>query len=567
MLISGLAELFSLGAVLPFLAVLAEPELLTANRYIKYLYNYYDPANSSAFPQIAIILFVSTVFITAIVRLFSLRLNIYWAARAGSDLGTLSFSGILAQPYTYHFKENSSSAIINVTSQVNLTVQSFIAFLQLITSTTITVCIVFGLILVNSTVALTLAIVFGSAYLIIASSAKKRLSLNGIRISELTISQLKLLQESLGSIREILLGGNQDYCRKSFENFDRPLRVTQASNNFISSYPRFILESLGMIALSLLGYSFLINGSNSFSPIAILGVFALGSQRILPSLQQIYSSWAAIRSYNYAMLAVLKVLDSQKNLENPIYEKIIKQTAFNEKIKFQDVSFSYSENGRNVINKLNLEIKKGERLGIIGSTGSGKTTILDILMGLIKPSSGKIYVDGIDLYGSNNSAFIYSWRSSISHIPQSIFLKDGSIAENIAFPAETNLIDMKMVEKSAACAQISGFIELTEEGYFTRVGERGARLSGGQIQRIGIARAVYKQSDLLIFDEATSALDTQTEKLVMSSIESLLSESTIIIVAHRLSTLRYCDRIIEINEGLIVKEYKDETEIKTLTSS
>jgi ATP-binding cassette subfamily B protein len=228
-------------------------------------------------------------------------------------------------------------------------------------------------------------------------------------------------------------------------------------------------------------------------------------------------------------------------------------------IKFEKVSFKYKTSNNNIISDLNLDIKKGERLGLIGKTGSGKSTLVDLIMGLLNPQKGSIFIDGIKINNNENSSLLFSWRASIAHVPQNIFLINATIAENIAFGVPFSKIDLNRVKNAAKQACIDDFIKDTKNGYFTKTGERGIMLSGGQLQRIGIARAIYKKAKILILDEATSALDIETEEKIIKNIEVFSSDVTIIFIAHRYSLLRNCNRIIEINNGKIIKDksYKD----------
>ena len=277
---------------------------------------------------------------------------------------------------------------------------------------------------------------------------------------------------------------------------------------------------------------------------------ALGAQRLLPVLQQIYINWTALKSYSADVKSVYYALESKNHHDVCSLEKL----NFNDSIRLINVDFKYSDSDL-ILNCLNLTILRGQTIGIIGSTGCGKSTLLDILMSLLSPTSGSMYVDDINLTETNNSDFLVPWRNQVAHVPQSIFLADTTIAENIAFSANTNSsVDFNKVVESAKKAVVHDFIASLPNGYDTLVGERGIKLSGGQIQRIGLARALYKDASVLIFDEATSALDNKTEESVMSSLSSLKGNMTIIMVAHRLNTLRSCDRVIKIEGGKIVSD-------------
>ena len=280
----------------------------------------------------------------------------------------------------------------------------------------------------------------------------------------------------------------------------------------------------------------------------ILGAMALGAQRMLPILQLIYSSFSSLRAGFASLSDVLELLDEPTN--EILIKASCKRISLDKKIKIENLKFQYLPDGSNILNGINLEIQKGAMIGIIGATGSGKSTLIDILMGLLHPSSGNFKVDNTIITETNK----FGWQAELAHVPQSIFLTDASIAENIALGIPESDIDYDLVKKSAMQAQIHESILSWKEGYSTIVGERGVRISGGQRQRIGIARALYKKASVIIFDEATSALDSDTERSVMESIVGLNKEITIIIVAHRLTTLQDCSNIIELSDGKILRQ-------------
>ena len=277
----------------------------------------------------------------------------------------------------------------------------------------------------------------------------------------------------------------------------------------------------------------------------------MGAQRLLPVTQKVYEGWAQSRSSKASLARVLQLLEQPLPLGYQL--PTTAPLPLRQSIRLEAVHFAYAPELPEVLRGLSLEIHRGERVGLIGSTGSGKSTTLDILMGLLLPSAGKILVDGMDLHDPDHPERLSPWRDTIAHVPQSIYLADSSIAENIAFGLPIDQIDMVRVCEAAAQAQIAGFIESSPDGYNTFVGERGIRISGGQRQRIGIARALYKQAQVVVFDEATSALDTGTEAAVMESIEGLSRDLTLVMIAHRLSTLSSCDRVIELANGTVEK--------------
>ena len=305
-----------------------------------------------------------------------------------------------------------------------------------------------------------------------------------------------------------------------------------------------------MVAIALLGGFLVTQRGSGTAVIPLLGALALGAQRLLPALQQIYSAWAMLKSYNAAIEAVLDMV----NLPMPQQVSVVKPLLLREAIRLEGVHFRYGSEQPEVLQGLDLEIRRGERIGLIGTTGSGKSTTVDLLMGLLKPTVGSLLVDGADVYDPKHAERLAAWRAAIAHVPQNIYLADSSIAENIAFGIPQYAIDLQRVQKAAQQAQIAGFIESSSQGYASFVGERGIRLSGGQRQRIGIARALYKKSSVIVLDEATSALDSRTEEAVMDAVEGLSRDLTIVMIAHRLSTVQRCDRLICLDDGKVVKE-------------
>jgi len=547
MLASGLAELVSLGSVLPFLDVLNDPKRFwnePSVQAISYTFGFNQPSD--------LILPASFIFAISAVLAASIRLANLWlsgriAAAVGSDLSCEAYLRTLYQPYSVHVQRNTSSVITSSTNQINVTVSSLNNLLVLVSSSFVAAGLIAGLFIVNWPMALGSLGLFVASYVVLATTARLRLRSNGKSISEATKQQLKALQEGLGAIRDVLLDGSQATYLRIYQQADRPQRQLQADNVFISSFPRYAFEALGLVSIALIGGLLRSQQVDSSSVIPILGALALGAQRLLPALQQIYSSWAALKGNTAAMQDVLEMLNQ------PLPTQLSAPKAFNFKntIRFESVSFRYALEQPDVLRDLDLEILHGERIGVIGSTGSGKSTTVDLLMGLLEPTTGRILVDGKNLHDPKTPELLLAWRASIAHVPQSIYLADSSIAENIAFGVPIHEIDYSRVEDAAKQAQISGFIESSAGGYSSYVGERGIRLSGGQRQRIGIARALYKQANVVVLDEATSALDNKTEEAVMSSVEGLSRDLTIIIIAHRLSTILRCDRVLKLRNGMI----------------
>ena len=416
------------------------------------------------------------------------------------------------------------------------------------------IMIIGALLVINTSVAIVACFGFGIIYMLIIKLTKNKLSRDSKIINKESASVIKILQEGLGNIRDVLIDGTQNLYCQLYKNSDTSLRKAKASITIIGGSPRFGIEALGMSLIAIIAYRISNSSEGNFvsNAIPVLGSMALGAQRLLPVLQLSFTSWTFIRGCEASLNDTLNILDQNKNL---LFEETSSHVDFNKSLKIKDINFSYTKVGPQILSNINFEIKKGTKIGIIGTTGSGKSTLLDIITCLLIPTSGYLCVDDIIINHNNYR----SWQKLISHVPQSIYLSDTSIAENIAFGVELNNINYDLVKICAKKAKISDTIENWENKYHTIVGERGVRISGGQRQRIAIARSLYKQSQVLIFDEATSALDNDTEESVMDAIDNLSTDLTIIIVAHRLSTLRKCDHIIKLENGKItsIGKYDD----------
>ena len=550
MLASGFAELISLGAVVPFLAVLSNPEQLWQLPWIQSLAQQVGYSNSQQLVLPATVAFALAAVLAAVIRLLNEWLNGRLAAAVGSDLSCEAYRRTLYQPYQVHVQRNTSTVIVGMTQHVQGTVVLLRTVLQITSSFVVSTGLLIGLLLVDGKVALSTAGVFGIAYGLVALLSRRQLRQNGERIVAAQNQRLKAIQEGLGAIRDVLLDGSHENFLEIYSRCDRPQRLLENKNQFLSVFPRYAFEALGLVFIAVLGCLLTLERGSSASVIPLLGVLALGAQRLLPSIQQIYSGWAVLKAAHANLEAVVEML----NQPIPQVQIEARPLDFQNSIKMQNLCFQYTPELPEVLQGIDLEIQRGERIGVIGSTGSGKSTLVDLLMGLLYPTRGTLMVDGADLHDPKYSDRIVGWRATVAHVPQSIYLVDSSIAENIAFGVPKHAIDMARVKRAAEQAQIASFIESGRYGYGAFVGERGIRLSGGQRQRIGIARALYKQATVIIFDEATSALDINTEKAVMQAVEGLSRDLTLVMVAHRLSTVQRCDRVIRLEKGLISAE-------------
>jgi len=385
---------------------------------------------------------------------------------------------------------------------------------------------------------------FGLIYFLVAYFTRKHLAFESEAVTLRQNEVAQVVQEGLGGIRDVLIDGLQETYFRVYRQVDKRMRQALSSIAVLGGAPRPVIEAFGTVLIAILAYVLSQREEGFDEALPVLGALALTAQRLLPMVQQGYAAWASMTGGKASLADVLELLEQEERRHS---EKMrLEPLPFTSRIQLSNLGFSYcSKEGKPVLHKLNLIIERGARVGFIGETGSGKSTLLDLIMGLLFASSGEIRIDDAILDMKTQR----SWQARIAHVPQNIFLTDASIAENIAFGLRKDQIDWGRLKEAAEKAQISGAIESWSDGYDTFVGERGIRLSGGQRQRIGIARALYKKADVLVLDEATSSLDVKTEEAVMQSFESMDKTLTILMVSHRVSTLKSCDYIIELKSG------------------
>tara|TARA_B100000886_G_scaffold337440_1_gene298153 strand:- start:1954 stop:3729 length:1776 start_codon:yes stop_codon:yes gene_type:complete len=549
MLLSSLSEMFTLAASVPFLSTIVNPQEFLTRKNI-----YSSIKVFGINTETEIIIFITLIFaflalLTSGIRLTNLWLNTKYAALIGSDLSCKLFEKTIKQNYEFHLNNNSSKTLSLSTKFISNIVGSINQILQFISSFLIVSSITIGLILIDWQIAFSAIFIFSFSYLLVVYFSKKTLNRNSKIMARNSEIQVKSLQEGLGAIKDLILYNSYDMYLKKYKDADLPIRTKEAENNFISLFPRYFIEAIGMVLIAILALILTLNNETNKEVIPILGSLALGAQRLLPALQQMYSGWASINGNASGIKETLNIIKREVPYESQLISK--SKLKILNLISLENIKYKFPNTKDYVINNLSLTINKGEKVGIIGKTGSGKSTLLNILMGLITPEHGTIYIDKKVIDNKKNAINLINWRKEIAYVPQDIYLSDSSIKENIAFGIPSENIDLSEVKNAARKANIYEFIMNSKYKFDTHVGERGIKLSGGQKQRIGIARALYKNSKILILDEATSALDNNTESKIMQLIDNLDSKLTIIIVAHRLSTLGNCDKIIEIKNGRV----------------
>lgn len=544
--INSLFEIISLAAVVPFLSVLSSPQTFMESSSVRRFGSMLGINDAADAVALVCIAFASITVVSAAVRTITVIANSKFTLALGADLSRTVFQRTLHQPYSSHAKQNSAAVIANVTQNVTAFVNGILnPSVQFLTSSLTVFCILTTLFIINWWVALTTSVVFGGAYFGIVRINSSRYARNSSIVVAAQDDIVKALQEGLGAIRDVIIDGNQEFYVSTYSVADGRSRNAQNDSHIRSATPKYILEAIGMLMICMVAFVLSKGESKLLGAVPVLGVLAMGAQRLLPAMQVAFGSYSLIVGNMYGLDRIVDVLTSE---QVPACPTDTVACGVDDSICFDNVVFQYAPEAPLVLCKLSFDIKRGERIGVIGATGSGKSTTMDLLLGLLQPTSGQILIDGEPLLGDK----VFAWQKSLSHVPQVIYLADASIAENIAFGLPKDKIDTDQVRKAAKLAQIAEHIETLEAGYDTFVGERGIRLSGGQRQRIGIARALYKNATVLVFDEATSALDDETEAELMKAIDGLSKDLTVIMIAHRLSTVRRCDKILKLHKGKVV---------------
>lgn len=546
MLIAAMAEIISIGAIIPFIYLISGNDQAISQSFMEGVGGsvYAQLYNSDNYLFYVASLFSSAIVVATVLRLALLRFTVTLSFGVGADISAEMYRRTLYRPYQIQISTNTSEVIASVTGKSNSVIYgTVLPVLNIFSGILIIAAISFALFYINPLIMALVFTCFIFVYLFIFLIARKNLRQGGEKISQESTRIVKILQEGLGGIRDILLDGTQEIFCGLYKRADKRLRDAQAVEVFVGQSPRYLVEMIGTLLLILVASITASYGiDDSISTVAFVGVIALGAQRLLPVMQQVFASLASIQSNAASLTDVLNLLDKEDliNINFPV-----KEMMFNNDIQFVGVSFAYSNDGANTLSDVNFSINKGDKVGVIGKTGSGKSTLVDILLGLLVPTSGYILIDGLRLDLDN----CRKWQLQIAHVPQSIFLADSTIKENIAFGVPSHLINLDDVKRAARLACIAKDIDCWDLKYDTVVGERGIRLSGGQIQRIGLARALYKNCEVLILDEATSALDIETEQEIIDGINAMNQAVTVISIAHRLSTLNGCNLILEVKNG------------------
>ena len=541
----ALLDAVGVASIMPFIAVLANPQLVETNALLAKVYETFNFTSTNLFlfslGLLVFILLVLSLSLKAVTNYAQLRYTLL----TEYSLGRRLVEGYLRQPYSWFLNKNSAVLGKNVLSEVSEVInQVMIPLLVFIAQFFVAFALLTLLMFIDPQVSLTVGVVLGIAYGLVYKLVSKYLSRIGVERVVANEARFHLLSEAFGAIKDVKIRGLEQTYVDRFSIHARTYAINQASAQIVAQVPRFILEMIafgGMLLLVL----FLIARNGSFTnAVPIIALYAFAGYRLIPALQQMYGSYTQLRFSTPALKIIHQEILGLQRSNNA--QTAVEPLNFSQDIKMDDVYYSYPNTSVSALKGLNISIASKTTVGIVGFTGSGKTSTIDILLGLLEPEKGAILIDGVAVDSSNRR----QWQKTIGYVPQQIYLADDSVYANIAFGIEPENVDYSAIERAAKIANLHDFvINEMPRGYESIVGERGVRLSGGQRQRIGIARALYHNPNVLILDEATSALDNLTEKAVMDAVHNLGHEITVILVAHRLSTVRECDQIFLLEKG------------------
>ncbi len=548
----AIAELASVVSIGPFMAVIGDTSQLHGDGILGQIYQFSGLSDTKTFLLWAGIAVLLSLTIAAGISIFTVWCLSIYGARVGAELSTRLYSHYMHQPWLFHTSGTSSQLTNRIAQECSRVTNGIInPFMQMNARLVMAGLMSIAILIFNPGVAIAGLAVFLVAYLIMYRIVRRRLTINGKTISVSQSMRFKMMGEGFGGIKDTLVLGRQEVFTKRFEEASESLAQAQGKNQVYSQLPRFVMElvAFGSVILLIL-YLLAAHKGNLGTILPLLSVYALAGFKLLPAFQQIYSSLSMIKGNMGAFEGLKKdLIESADNDFCPEYSKTSKEIINpKDKINLNNVYFFYEGKTVPALKNLNAEIGVNQVVGIVGASGSGKSTAIDMLLGLITPSKGELLIDGKPLSGNG----LRAWQNSLGFVPQSIFLADASIRENIAFGLPPELVDEKRVKQAASMAHLEELLLNLENGLDTKVGERGVQLSGGQRQRIGIARALYHDPSVLILDEATSALDGITEKLVMDAIHDFAGKKTIILIAHRLSTVKQCNTIFLMDQGQII---------------
>lgn len=538
----AITESITIGAVLPVVSFFVDPEFIYSFKIFKIILNFFNITDINNYRFEVLLFFIAIVTFSFIIKFIILRFSIYFSKSATTDISGNIFKSSFCKDYSEIINNSPNQIISGITEKVEkLTYLLFNSF-QFLSGFFLTIAVIIMLFFLINPIFIFLGITFiFFLYLIIALTVRRFLFKNSLISSNLANLRIKTLEICFGNIKNILLEGTEDKYAKHFINSDFKYRKSQARVELISQLPRILLESLITIILTIVAYNLLLQSYKTSNLIVYFGVIVFAFQRLLPVFQGMYLNWSLLKG-NQVFLNDLKNLILVKKKKENLTE--VKEINFKNQIEFCDVSFGYNNHTDLIIKNFNYIIKKGDKIGIKGTTGGGKTTLINLLTTLLLPMSGKIIVDKKIIL---NESTYRNWKKKISYVPQEYLILDDSIKNNIIFAIDDEVVNNERLQLALKVSELDQYVNKLQNKVDTMIGERGINLSGGQRQRIAIARAIYKYKEILIFDEATSSLDYQTENKIIENIKKYLPNITFFMITHREQTLSHVDKVIDLN--------------------
>ena len=549
-LIAAIFETASVASILPFMAVVMDPGVLFKYPWLEKSLVLFNIQTQQGAVIGAGVLTVAVLAVGNIVTAANLWIQTHYIALARRELSSELFTGYLYLPYAFHVQRDTPSLGRVIGGDVESALGGFLASLLGVVAKGLSGLVLISLIIVvDPAVALGTVLVLGCGYMFVYRLIRARQVRLGAKMVEASLAVGRISLEGLSGVKELRVLGRESSSTVEYKKSFTELTDTQASNLLASALPRYVIEVFAYAGIVAVTLAFVIKGEGT-AAIPSLALYALAGNRLVPIFQQFFAAAITIKYHTRAVESLEADLAVVRQNPAPLLADDASPLSFKNEINLSHLTFSYPTANRPALNDVSLRIPQNQSIGFVGRTGSGKTTLADVILGLYTPGSGSISVDGINLTEDNARA----WRKRVGYVPQTVFLTNASVARNIALGIPEDQIDHEAVLRVAHMAQADEFISQMPDGYDTVVGERGVKLSGGQRQRLGIARALYHNPDVLVFDEATSALDGMTEDAVMQAVQTLSAERTMILIAHRLRTVQACDRIVMLEAGKIVAD-------------
>lgn len=555
MIIAAIFETAGIGLIVPFVGIVTNPEMIQEQAILSYLYDMFNFQSATAFIIFSVVMLL-TVFVLKNLYLLlfnyaQFRVILNQQVKLSKDL----FKEYLTKPYTFHLQRNSAELLRNVNGEVSRVFQGIImSGFQLFTELLVILCILILLLVTSPVATITASILLGGSVILFFTFLRKKISSLGEEQQQVSGTMIKWVNQGLGASKEVKVSGKESFFINSYTAQSQIKANNSRYMKMLELVPRLFIETLLVSIVLITMLIIVFQGTSAAHLVSTMALFAMAAFRLMPSITRVVSLITTIRYSQPALSVVYEDLfmdkEEHQNVPDNVTPVIINKgkKTFTDSIRLNEVSFHYPKQKESAIKDISLTIPIGQSVAFIGESGAGKTTLVDIILGLFRPQSGDVLIDGKDLHEKKSL-----WQQKIGYIPQSIFLSDDSIRGNVAFGIEDGQINDEEVWRALNQAQLKGFVEGLPDKLETAVGERGVRISGGQRQRIGIARALYHNPEILFMDEATSALDNETEKEIMKAIDGLKGDKTLIIIAHRLSTIENCDIVFKISDGRLVE--------------